>query len=139
MARRKFERPVDEAEINITPMLDMVFILLIFFIVTTSFVHVSGLGVSQPSQSHEQVVKKSEIVLIQIKSDGSLEVDYKDSQRKVDLAQVRPEIEKDLAGSPNAQVVVAASPGSQAGTLVEVIDQARQAGAKQVSLATTET
>jgi biopolymer transport protein ExbD len=139
MARRRFERPVEEAEINITPMLDMVFIMLIFFIVTTSFIHVSGLGVSQPSQSQNKVVKQSEIVLIQIADDGTIEVDYKQSQRKVDIDEVRPEVEKDLAAAPNAQVVVAASPGSQAGTLVEVIDQARQAGARKVSLATTET
>lgn len=139
MARRKFDRPVEEAEINITPMLDMVFILLIFFIVTTSFVHVSGLGVSQPSQSQRKVVKESAIVLIQLNSDGSIEVDFKGSKRHVNLQEARSEIEKDLAASPNAQVVVAASPGSEAGTLVEVIDQARRAGAKKVSLATTET
>ena len=134
MARRRFERPVEEAEINITPMLDMVFIMLIFFIVTTSFVHESGLTVTRPTSSQQKVVKQSKIVLVQINDDGSIVMDG----RTIDLNAVRPEVEKDLAANPEAQVVVAAGPGSQAGTLVAVIDQARQAGAKKVSIATTE-
>jgi len=138
--RRRFERQDEEAEINITPMLDMVFILLIFFIVTTSFVHVSGLNVARPSNNQQQkVVKQSKIVLIQIKADGSIAISFGGSQRSnVDIDAVRPEVEKDLAGSPSAQVVVAASPGSKAGTLVRVIDQAKQAGAQKVSIASTQ-
>lgn len=135
MARRKrLERPPEQAEINITPMLDMVFILLIFFIVTTSFIHVSGLHVARPSSSQTKTVKQSKIVLIQIKSDGSIEMD----NRTIGMNAVRANVEKDLASNPAANVVVAASPGSKAGTLVDVIDQARQAGAKKVSLATTQ-
>ena len=135
MARRRLERrAVEEAEVNITPMLDMVFILLIFFIVTSSFAHVAGLHVSQPSQSKQKVVKQSKIVLIQIKGDGSIVMDG----RELTLASVRAEVEKDLAAHPTAQVVVAASPGAHAGILVSAIDQARQAGAVKVSIATTE-
>ncbi|MGH8127469.1 MAG: ExbD/TolR family protein [Gammaproteobacteria bacterium] len=137
--RRRFEKKVEEAEINITPMLDMVFIMLIFFIVSTSFVRVAGINVNRPSKgSQNKVVKQSKIVLIQIKNDGTIEVSFGNGSRTVDLAAVRPEVEKDLAGNPDAQVVVAVSPGSRAGLMVEAIDRAKQAGAKNVSLASTQ-
>ncbi len=134
MARRRFEKPGGEAELDITSMLDMIFILLIFFIVSTSFIHVSGLNVSRPQASSQKVVKESKIVLIEIQPGGVIVI----NGRKVGLVAVRAEVEKNLAGKPDAQVVVAASPVSRAGTLVQVIDQARQAGAKKVSIATTE-
>ncbi|MGH8426358.1 MAG: ExbD/TolR family protein [Gammaproteobacteria bacterium] len=133
MARRRFEKPAEEAEINITPMLDMVFILLIFFIVTTSFVHETGLHVSRPSTSTQKVVKESKVVLIEIASDGTIQIDG----QTIDPSALRAEVQKDLAANPTAQVVVAASPGSHAGSLVNAIDQAKQAGATKVSIATT--
>ena len=137
--RRRFEKKVEEAEINITPMLDMVFIMLIFFIVSTSFVHVAGITVNRPSSGHQhKVVKASKIVLIQIKDDGTIAVSFGGASRTVDLDSVRPEVEKDLAGNPSARVVVAVSPGADAGLMVQAIDRAKQAGAKQVSLASTQ-
>lgn len=138
--RRRFEKKAEEAEINITPMLDMVFIMLIFFIVSTSFVKVAGIDVARPSQgAQNKVVKQSKIVLIQIHNDGTIEVSFGGASRTVDLNAVRPEVEKDLAGNPSAQVVVAVSPGAHAGLMVQAIDRAKQAGAKNVSLASTET
>jgi biopolymer transport protein ExbD len=134
MARRHFRREEDEAEIDITPMLDMVFILLIFFIVTSSFANVAGVHVSRPSKSNQQVVKQSKVVLIQISASGSVSV----NGTQMSLATVKAEVSKDLAANPDSQVVVAASPHADAGNLVEVIDRARQAGAKKVSIATTE-
>ena len=139
MARRHMRRKAEEAEIDITPMLDMVFILLIFFIVSTSFVHEAGINVARPSQNTQnKVVKQSKIVLIQVKNDGTIDVSFAGTTRTVDLSAVRPEVEKDLAASPEAQVVVAVSPGSRAGLMVEAIDRAKQAGAKKVSLASIE-
>lgn len=139
--RRRLQREAEEAEINITPMLDMVFILLIFFIVTTSFVRPAGINVARPSTNQQQqVVKESKIVFIELKGDGTININFAGTQRtNVELGAVRAEVEKDLAGDPSAQVVVGANPGSKAGTLVHVIDQAKQAGAKKVSIATTET
>jgi biopolymer transport protein ExbD len=137
--RRRFEKKVEEAEINITPMLDMVFIMLIFFIVSTSFVHVAGINVNRPSSSKQhKIVKQSKIVLIQIENNGTIKVSFGGASRTVQLSAVRPEVEKDLAGNPDAQVVVAVGPGADAGLMVEAIDRAKQAGAKQVSLASTE-
>jgi len=137
--RRRFEKKAEEAEIDITPMLDMVFIMLIFFIVSTSFVHVSGINVNRPSSGKQhKIVKQSKIVLIQIQNDGSIKVSFGGGNRTVQLSGVRPEVEKDLASNPDAQVVVAVSPGADAGLMVEAIDRAKQAGAKQVSLASTE-
>ncbi len=134
MARRRYGGAADEAEINITPMLDMVFILLIFFIVTSSFANVTGLHVSRPTRSQQKVVKESKVVLIQINRDNTITMDG----RQLQLFSVRAEVAKDLATQPGAQVVVAASPGSDAGILVQAIDQARQGGAENVSIATTE-
>jgi biopolymer transport protein ExbD len=134
MARRRFGGEADEAEINITPMLDMVFILLIFFIVTSSFANVTGLHVSRPTRSKQKVVKESKIVLIQINRNNTITMDG----RQLELYSVRAEVEKDLATKPGSQVVVAASPGSDAGILVQAIDQARQGGAQKVSIATTQ-
>lgn len=137
--RRRFEKKVEEAEINITPMLDMVFIMLIFFIVSTSFVHVAGINVERPSSgAQHKVVKESKIVLIQIADNGTIQVNFEGNSRTVELSAVRPEVEKDLAGHPDAQVVVAVSPGADAGLMVQAIDRAKQAGAKQVSLASTQ-
>lgn len=137
--RRSSKRKAEEAEINITPMLDMVFIMLIFFIVSTSFVHPTGINVARPSNNAQnKVVKQSKIVLIQIHNNGTIEVSFSGTNRKVQLSGVRPEVEKDLAGNPDAQVVVAVSPGADAGLMVEAIDRAKQAGAKKVSLASTQ-
>ena len=131
--RRKHGHLEEEAEINMTPMLDIVFIMLIFFIVTTSFVKESGLDVSRPSNAPAKTEKATKVILIQIGQGGSITMDNRD----IDVRAVRSNVEKDLAGKPDATVVIVASKGSNAGTLVTVIDQARSAGAKKVSIATS--
>ena len=121
----------DEAEINITPMLDIVFIMLIFFIVTTSFVKEIGIDVNRPSNKPVETKKLSEVVAIRIDELGQIQV----QNRNVDLRAVRANIESELATKPDASVVVIADRNADAGLLVQVIDQARVAGAEGVSLA----
>ncbi|MEL7296496.1 MAG: biopolymer transporter ExbD [Pseudomonadota bacterium] len=130
MSTRK-RKAEEEAEINITPMLDVVFILLIFFIVTTSFVKESGVDLTRPSNEPPKDVEISEVVAIKIDATGSIFI----GDRATDIRAVRANIESRLALKPDASVVVAAHRDADAGILVRVVDQARVAGAQAVSLA----
>ena len=129
--KRKYKRKRDESEINITPMLDIVFIMLIFFIVTTSFVKEISLDVNRPSKTPIKEEKRSEVISIRISKEGQVFV----QERMVDEAAIRVNIEANLALKPKASVVVVSDREADAGLLVKVIDQSRLAGAKNVSLA----
>lgn len=129
---RRAKRGGDEdAEINITPMLDVVFILLIFFIVTTSFVKEQGVDLSRPSNEPPKDVEISQVLAIKIDATGTITI----RGRVTDIQAVRANIESALAVKPDTSVVIAADRDSDAGILVRVVDQARVAGAAQVSLA----
>jgi biopolymer transport protein ExbD len=128
MKKRHFQE--DEAEINITPMLDVVFIMLIFFIVTTSFVKETGVDISRPSSSQAKQVKKGNI-LVAIKEDGVIWI----NKQEVDLRAVRSRVEKMHAENPEASAVIIADRGSRTGDLVEVMDQIKSAGVESISIA----
>ncbi|TDR20791.1 ExbD/TolR family protein [Marinicella litoralis] len=128
MKKRHFHE--DEAEINITPMLDVVFIMLIFFIVTTSFVKETGVEISRPSSSQAKQVKKGNI-LVAIKEDGMIWI----NKQEVDLRAVRSRVEKMHAENPEASAVIIADRGSRTGDLVEVMDQIKSAGVTSISIA----
>jgi len=127
--RRKHSES-DEAIINITPMLDIVFIMLIFFIVTTSFVKESGVDMSRPSNEPPKTEKLSDVIFVRIDDIGQVFV----ADRLSDIRAVRANIVSGLAQKPDASVVVAAARDADVGILVRVVDQARVAGAQQVSL-----
>ena len=129
--RRKFKKNREESEINITPMLDIVFIMLIFFIVTTSFVKEISIDVNRPTKSPIKEQKKSEVVSVRISAEGQIFV----KDRLITLDGVRANIESNLALKPQATVVVVSDREADAGFLVKVIDQSRLAGARNVSLA----
>ncbi|MDH3893604.1 MAG: biopolymer transporter ExbD [Chromatiales bacterium] len=129
--RKRSRRGDEEAEINITPMLDIVFIMLIFFIVTTSFVKEIGVDVNRPANAPPKEKKMSEVIAIRITALGQIEV----QGRNVDIRAVRANVESALASKPDASVVVISHRDADAGLLVRVIDQARVAGATAVSLA----
>ena len=129
--RRKFKKNREESEINITPMLDIVFIMLIFFIVTTSFVKAISIDVNRPTKSPIKEQKKSEVISVRISGEGQIFV----QDRLITLDAVRANIESSLALKPQATVVVVSDREADAGFLVKVIDQSRLAGARNVSLA----
>ena len=129
--KRKYKRKKDESEINITPLLDIVFIMLIFFIVTTSFVKEISLDVNRPTKSPVKEQKRSEVISVRISAEGQIFV----QERLVDIAAVRANIEANLAIKPSASVVIVSDRDAAAGFLVKVIDQSRLAGVKNVSLA----
>ncbi len=123
---------MDEAEVDLTPMLDVVFIMLIFFIVTASFVKEVGIDLSRPPPGEStKTVTENENILIQITNDGMIFID----RRSVDIRAVRANIERLHAERPNGIVVLAPSPASFNGLMVEVMDQARLAGIEDISLA----
>ena len=127
---RRKRRAADEEIINITPMLDIVFILLIFFIVTTSFVKEKAVDMSRPSNEPPKTEKLSDVIFVRIDKSGQVYV----GDRMSDIRAVRANIVSSLAGKPDASVVVAAAREADVGILVRVVDQARVAGAQQVSL-----
>ena len=128
MKRRR--RSDEGAEINVTPMLDIVFILLIFFIVTTSFVRESGIEMNRASNSPLRTEEASDAIFVRIENDGQIFI----RNRATDVRFVRANIQSSLAQMPDAAVVVAAARNSDAGLLVRVVDQARVAGATEVSM-----
>lgn len=130
-ARRRRRRNAGDAEISITPMLDIVFILLIFFIVTTSFAKEFAVDMSRPSNAPVKEQKRTELIAVRIEADGRVFVE----ERAIDIGAVRANIESGLARKPSAGVVVVANRAADAGLMVRVVDQARLAGAGNVSLA----
>ena len=120
----------DEQEINITPMLDVTFIMLIFFIVTASFVKEAGIDVNKPEAQTSQPKEKANI-LIAIDASGGIWID----RRKVDPRAVRANIERLHAENPQGTVVIQADEDAKTKVLVEVMDAARLAGVYDVAIA----
>ena len=120
----------DSVDVNLSPLIDMVFLLLIFFVVTTSFVKEAGIEVSRSTASTAEV-NESATVMIGVTDQGEVFMEGK----KVDVRSVRGLIERALAEDPDAGVVVVADKGSETGDVVRVMDQCRLAGAPSVSLA----
>ncbi len=128
--RRSHVQQEEEAEINITPMLDIVFIMLIFFIVTATFVRETGIDVTRPDADTAQQQQRPPI-LIAISEQGEIWFD----KRRIDIRAVRANVERALAENPEGGVVIIADTKSETGILVEVMDEARLAGAPSVSIA----
>jgi biopolymer transport protein ExbD len=123
----------DESEINITPMLDVVFIMLIFFIVTATFVKEAGIDVNRPEAATAVKQEKANI-LIAIGANNDIWID----RRQVDIRALRPNIERLHAENPQGSVVIQADKESKTDTLIQVMDASRQAGVYNVSIAAQE-
>ena len=122
----------DDEKINLTPMLDVVFIMLIFFIVTATFVKEIGIDVNQPEDDKPKTVdpdKKS--IVVRISNRDRIMI----AQRDVDTRAVRANIERLHAENPEAPVIIQPHPDSKTETMIHVMDSARQAGVYNVSLA----
>jgi len=128
--RRTIRGGGENVDVNMSPLIDMVFLLLIFFVVTTSFVKESGIEVSRSTASTAEV-KENASVMIGVSDEGEVYMEGK----KVDVRSVRGLVERALAEDPEAGVVVVADKGSETGDVVKVMDQCRLAGASSVSLA----
>ena len=128
--RKRRQTGADESEVNMTPMLDVVFIMLIFFIVTASFVKESGIEVNRPDAATAEKKERGNI-LVAISANGQIWVD----KRQVDPRALRANIERLHAENPQGAVVIQADEESKNKLLVQVMDAARLAGVDNVSLA----
>ena len=126
--RRSIEAADDSNEVNLTPMLDVVFIMLIFFIVTTSFIKESGVEIDRPEAS-AATPRPDAQVLIAVTLEGAVWVDG----QPVDLHRVGQQVAGMLSGE--GSVVIQADRESTTGVLIEVMDRLQQAGVEQVAVA----
>jgi biopolymer transport protein ExbD len=129
MAVRRL-REEDDTEINITPMLDIVFIMLIFFIVTTSFVKEPGISPQRPT-AETAAEKARGNVLIAISQTGQIWMD----KRSVELNQVRALVESALAENPESSAVIIADEQAASGILIDLMDQIRVGGIANIAVA----
>ena len=127
---RLITEDAEESQIDLTPMLDVVFIMLIFFIVTSTFVKGAGVDGSRP-EADTAVVTESNSIQIGITSANQIFMD----KRQIDKRAVRANVERGLAENPGAAVIIVADADSKTETLIEVMDQSRLAGAESVSVA----
>ncbi|PTN38779.1 MULTISPECIES: biopolymer transporter ExbD [Desulfonatronum] len=130
MRRRRRYDEQDSAQIDMTSMMDVVFIMLIFFIVTTSFVKEAGIEVNRPTAASAERQERGNI-MIAVSESGAVWIDG----RQVDVRAVRANVERLRAENPEGAVVVQADEASRTGILVQVIDQVRLAGVRDVAVA----
>ncbi len=126
MATRRYAAR-DEPEINITPMLDIVFIMLIFFIVTTSFIRETGVEVQKPEAQTAELRPQGN-VLIAIRSNDEVWM----NRGQVEIHEVRTLVERARAESPESSVVIIADRAARTGMVVEVMDQVQAAGVQRM-------
>ncbi|MDN3653189.1 biopolymer transporter ExbD [Thalassotalea ponticola] len=129
MARKRI-REEEEAAVDMTPMLDIVFIMLIFFIVTTSFVKEAGIDVQKPKAANASK-KPSANIFIAVRENGEIWMD----KRVVDVERVSANIEKLLAEQPTDIVIIQADKGAKHGVVVKVMDAIKDAGIDKISIA----
>lgn len=130
--RKKARHGGDEADVNITPLLDIVFILLIFFIVTATFLREEGIDVRTPEDTPDDPDSiPPPALLLSVQEDGFVRVNR---LRTIDPGSVKPVVQEFVAREPRGVVLVSAAPESESGVAVRVMDQAQDGGALAVSL-----
>ncbi|MFS1701912.1 biopolymer transporter ExbD [Aestuariibacter sp. GS-14] len=129
MKRKKHTSGDDEAQVDMTPMLDIVFIMLIFFIVTTSFVKEKGLDVNRP-ENKPPSDNPTRSLSIRIDEMGKIMM----NGREVDIRRVVANIQTYLAESPTDSAAIQAHKDTEHGVVVEVMNQAKEAGINKVSI-----
>lgn len=127
---KRLPKAEEDNELNLTPMLDVVFILLIFFIVTTSFVKETGIDVNRPSATTAEKKAQGNI-LIAINANGDIWID----NREIDIRAVRANIQVLKASYPQSSVIIQSDQDASTGRLVKVMDQVRLAGVQNISIA----
>ena len=118
------DKEQDGAEIDLTPMLDVVFIMLIFFIVVASFIKEAGVEVNRPDKNQPDNPEDSTSILVEVASDNQIWME----NRRVDIRAVRANIQRLLAEDPEAPVKIKVEKGAEAVNLVDVADAARETG-----------
>lgn len=130
--RGRKSRPAEEANVDLTPMLDVVFILLIFFIVTSTFIQERALGLEPPPppappQDQQQQVPA---ILIYVDQDDIIRV----NSRVTDISGVRANMERLKAENPESALIIQAHPRAKSGTIIKIRDEAYNAQMDQVNV-----
>ncbi|MEO1243301.1 MAG: biopolymer transporter ExbD [Pseudomonadota bacterium] len=133
MARRSFVKDQDEEDVNVTPLLDIVFIMLIFFIVTSTFVKEPGVEVDRPEAATTQDRKFAKII-VAIASDDEIWI----NNERVTLEEVRVRVEELRLENPKSTAVIQADVEARSRMLVEVANQIRDAGVSEIAVSTEE-
>ena len=129
--RDRSEDDGGEASVDMSPLIDCVFILLIFFIVTTTFVEETGVDVEKPQATSARSLEKNSM-LIALTADG--EVRY--GGREIGVGGVRREVKRSLAGGEDIPVIIQADKNSRTDLLIKIIDEAQLAEATTISVST---
>lgn len=132
MRKRDIFEEDEESKIDMTPMLDIVFIMLIFFIVTTSFVKESGIDINRPIAKSTEKKNKGNNILVAITQNEEIWID----KRQIDLRALRANIQRLSANEDEVAVIIQADIAAKTGILVAVMDQIKMAGIESISIAT---
>ena len=131
MARKK-TRPQEDTNVDMTPMLDIVFIMLIFFIVTTSFVKEQAVDLNRPSKSEvQQQNDPAPPIVIKIDETSTIRV----GDRVIDVRSVQANVERKLAENPKSSVIIQVHPAANTNTMMLAYDGAKLTSAEKVSVA----
>ena len=125
------KRQNKDVEVNITNMIDVVFVLLIFFVVTTTFTKETGVDITKPAAGNSSQLSK-EPLLIGITREGAFYI----NERQVDLAILSSILKREGASNPDKSVVLASDKNTPMGFIVDVLDECNGAGLKKVSVST---
>ena len=121
-------------EINMAPLIDMIFILLIFFLVTASFMKESGLSIQRPTAQSAEIQEKTNVI-IEITENDTLFIEGK----SLDIRSLRGRIERLRRRTPGLSVLIVADKRSETGTTIQVLDACRLAGVQNVGVAARRT
>lgn len=130
----RHQKAAEDSKVDLTPMLDVVFIMLIFFVVTASFVKESGYGLSRPESEQTPPPDAAQNIVFAITANNQVELDG----RRIDARSVRANVERLSASNPEASVIIRADAKAKHRTIALISDQAREAGIAQISLLISE-
>jgi biopolymer transport protein ExbD len=122
----------DETQIDLTPMLDVVFILLIFFVVTAAFVDETAIDLQHTPPSTSATIEKNNNITFQVSANNDITLDG----RRVDIRSVRANVERLRASNRDAKVLISTDANARTDTYIRIADQARAAGVEDIVLTT---
>ena len=127
---RQKRKPEENLDINLSPLLDMVFILLIFFIVTTTFTRETGVEVKKPTAKSAEIIK-NRVVKVAITREGTIHI----FEKQVNPKELETILKREKARNPKLKLIILADNKSSTEHLVQVIDRANLAGIAETSIA----
>lgn len=130
MRRSYTESEYQPIHLNVIPLIDVMFFLVLFFVATSSFIRETGVDVNRPAAKSAQLQEKGNII-VSVTKNGEIWID----RRKVDIRALRANVERMYAENPGSAVIIAADEEAQTGLLVAALDEARLAGVENVAIA----